>query len=738
MLEQLGRFTYRARWSVLALWLGIVVTASLFAPRVTGVLHGGGYSIGKSDSVAAYNDLNRAYGYQALTFDVVFSSGPGFGGRLMSAARRFRANAVARLGRALDISRPVWSPDHAIVFERIYSAPQQDFGAHYAPALRQLLPAGVVRGYLSGSSAIFHDMEVVSDQDLQRVELVTLPIAALVLLLIFGSVVASATPVLMAPVTVTMALALIYFIGHRVDMSIFVLNTTSMLGLGIAIDYSLFMVNRFREELDRGHDLETAVGRTVATSGRSILVSAMVVTAGFYALTLSGVQMLRSLGIGGSIVTALSLLVAVTLLPALLGVLGKRINLLPLLPRRSTMRQMWRALALRVMKWPVAIIAFVTLVVMALTLPAFHLRVGIPGPEILPPSVDSRAGNDLLNQHLGYANQSPVLVVVERAPATSPSTAQSVAFTILDRVCSSKQVVGLATMPILDSPGQIRSCDQALAALQNATPTETGRARLLATRQRVGLLSVILRADPSSAAAERFVSSLRHAAPISGYRVLVGGQTAGQMDFNNFLYSRFPLVVLFVIATIYGVLLLAFRSVLLPLKAVLMNVFSILAAYGVVVFAFQDGHFATLLGFTVVGNIDSIVPVLLFCVLFGISTDYEVFLLSRVQEEYLATGNNEESVARGLEVTGRIISSAAMVMIVVFGAFGFARLVVIKEIGVGLALAVLLDATLIRLLLVPATMRLLGKWNWWLPFRGFPRVADREAIPATGRTPAAR
>jgi RND superfamily putative drug exporter len=656
----------------------------------------------------------------------------------MSAAGQFRANAVARFGRALDISRPLWSPDHAIVFERIYSSPQQDFGAHYASTLRQFLPSGRVRGYLAGSSAIFHDMEVVSDQDLQRVELVTLPIAGLVLLLIFGSVVASATPVLMAPVTVTMALALIYFIGHRVDMSIFVLNTTSMLGLGIAIDYSLFMVNRFREELDRGHDLETAVGRTVATSGRSILVSAMVVTAGFYALTLSGVQMLRSLGIGGSIVTALSFLVATTLLPAVLGVLGKRINLLPVVPIRSTMRHVWRTLAVRVMKWPVAIIALVAVIVVTLALPAFHLRVGIPGPEILPPSVDSRAGNDLLNRHLGYANQSPVLVVVERRPQTPPSTAQSAAFAVLDRVCSSSEVVGLATRPILNSPSEIRSCDQALAALQNATATQRAQAQLVATRHRVGLLSVFLRSDPSSAAAERFVSSLRHDPPIPGYRVLVGGQTAGQMDFNDYLYSRFPLIVLFVIATIYGVLLVAFRSALLPLKAVLMNVFSILAAYGVVVFAFQDGHLADLLGFTVVGNVDSIVPVLLFCVLFGISTDYEVFLLTRVQEEYLATGNNEESVAKGLEVTGRIISSAAVVMIVVFGAFGFARLVVIKEIGVGLALAVLLDATLIRLLLVPAMMRLLGRWNWWLPVRGFPGVAEPEAVPATGRTPAAR
>jgi RND superfamily putative drug exporter len=273
--------------------------------------------------------------------------------------------------------------------------------------------------------------------------------------------------------------------------------------------------------------------------------------------------------------------------------------------------------------------------------------------------------------------------------------------------------------------------------LQNATPRQLQRARVQAAHQNVALISVFLRANPSSAAAERYVSMLRHGGSLPGYRVYIGGQTAGQMDFNSYLYSRFPLVILFVVVTIFILLLIAFRSLLLPLKAILMNVFSVLAAYGATVFAFQDAHLSGLLGFTPVGNIDSIVPVFLFCVLFGISTDYEVFLLSRVQEEYRLTGNNEESVAVGLEVTGRIITSAAAVMIVVFSAFAFARLVVIKEVGLGLAVAVLVDATLIRALLVPATMRLLGRWNWWLPLRGFAAVAEPEVAAASGRTPAA-
>ncbi|MBV9279613.1 MAG: MMPL family transporter [Chloroflexi bacterium] len=736
MLERLGRFIYRTRWAVVGLWLCVVLVSAIFAPRVASVLRGGGYTVGKSDSVAAYNDLHRAYGYRALIFTAVFTASEGDRGTLTAAARVFRARATRLFGRALTIGRPVWTPDRQVVFERIYSAPQEDFGAHFAQGLRALMPSGPVQGHLTGSSAIFYDMERVSDEDLRRVELVTLPLAAIALLFIFGSLVASATPVLMAPVAVSLALALIYFIGHRVDMSIFVLNTSSMLGLGIAIDYSLFMVNRFREELERGRDLETAVGNTVATSGRSILVSAMVVAIGFYALTLSGVQMLSSLGIGGSIVTAFSLLVAITLLPALLGILGPRINLLPVVPRRLAAGQIWRSIAFRVMRWPLIIIGVVAAVIAILAVPAFHLRAGIPGPEILPPSVDSRAGNDILNQHLGYANRSPVLVVVERQAATPPSTAQATAFAVVDRICSSREVVGLADVPVPDSPRQILSCQGSLEAMQNASPATLARARATAGRQRVALISVFLRSDPSSAAAERFVSGLRHAPAIPGYRILVGGQTAGQMDFNAFLYARFPLVVLFVVATIYAVLLLAFRSVLLPLKAVLMNVFSVLAAYGVVVFGFQDGHFASVLGFTVVGNIDSIVPVLLFCVLFGVSTDYEVFLLSRVQEQYLLSGNNEESVAAGLEVTGRIITSAALVMIVVFGAFSFARLVVIKETGLGLALAVLVDATLIRVLLVPATMRLLGRWNWWLPIRGFPAVRGEPQAPV-GKSPAA-
>lgn len=723
MLERLGRAIYRARWAVILVWLLIFGVAAIFAPRVTTILRGGGYSIPDSQSIDAYNALHHAYGYETLSFTVVFTA-PHSSGALLADAQRFRDLVSIRFGRVLHVQRPLWTPDHQVVFERIFSPPLNDLGASYAGPLRALLPSHGVRAYVTGPSAIYHDMEMVSDQDLHTIEAVTLPLAGLVLLLIFGSLVAAITPVLMAPVAVTLALALIYLIGHRLDMSIFVLNIASMLGLGVAIDYSLFLVHRFREELALGRDLETAVGRTVATSGRAILVSALVVTIGFSALTLVNVSMMQSIGIGGAIVTALSLVVALTLLPAILGILGPRINRFPVLPAAFNTRRAWRAIALRVMQRPVVVMVLVGGAIFLLAIPAFHLRVGIPGPQILPPTVDARAGNDLLDKHLGLANGSPLLVVVERRSGTSPRTAHATAFEVLDRLCSQRAVAGLATTPGVTSPRQIHPCGQVLAAMQRSSSAQSAKLRQAARHQRVALISAYLSVDPSSAQAEHVVQALRAQPPIPGYRILIGGQTAGQIDFDHYLYSRFPWVILFVVATIYLILLLAFRSVLLPLKAILMNLFSIAAAYGVVVFSFQDAHLAPLLGFTPTGNIDSIVPIFLFSVLFGISSDYEVFLLTRVYEEYLRTGHNEESVAGGLEFTGRIITSAALVMIVVFTAFAFARLEVVQELGLGLAAAVLIDATLIRILLVPATMRVLGRWNWWLPGRGFPHIQE--------------
>jgi len=731
-LTVLGRLTYRLRWLMVIIWICLFGLALVFAPRAPSELKGGGYTLNNSDSVRAGTIVGRTFGNRTLILTAVLHSAQPAPRALTAAARTFMSRTERRYGKQLVVGAPVITPDHTTVFVRVYSKPLADFGQHFVIPLERFLPRGRISGTITGGAALLQDIETQSDDDLKRLEIITLPIALLVLLVIFGSVIGAAVPIVMAPITVTGALAVIYFFAQHLTMSVFVQNTASMLGLGLAIDYSLLLVTRFRDELEAGAETREAVITAVETSGRAILISAVVVSVGFLGLLLSGVDMLSSLGIGGSIETVLSLLVGLTLVPAVLSILGERINMLHVLPRRVSTRSMWLRLAWWVMRRPVPVILVTAGIVVVLALPSMHLRVAVPGPEQLPRSVQSRIGNDILNRELGPANNSPVLLVVSRNPSTHssargrPITAKRLPV-LMRQVCASPVAVGISPTLVPNSRNQIIPCSRVHAMLQAGQGALVRR--MIPQRNGVGMIAVFLSVDPSSPRAENYVSYLRHTVRVPSHTVLVGGQTAGQMDFDSGLYGRFPWVILFVVCTIFVMLLIAFRSLLLPIKAVLMNLFSLLAAYGMLVFIFQEGHFSNLLGFTPVGNIVTIVPVFLFSVLFGLTTDYEVFLLNRIQEEYLLTGDNEESVAIGLAATGRIVTSAATVMVVIFGAFAFAHVTVVQEIGFGQAIAVFVDATLIRALLVPATMRLLGRWNWWLPFRGFPTLR-RNAAPA--------
>jgi len=708
---RLGALAYRHRWPIIAAWLVLFAGTAAVAPRVTSVLKGGGYSIPTSQSDRAYSLLTRTFGYRALAFTVVFHRDGAGIGRAARAAIVFRKRLSRALGRRLQSSGAILSGDRQIVFVRVYTRPRQDFGIPLTRRLRPLVPSGKgFTGYVTGPSAVFYDMERVSDDDLRQMEIVTFPIALIILLIIFGTLVGSVLPVSMGPLTVTAALASIFLLGHVLNMSIFVLNTASMLGLGVAIDYSLFMVQRFREELKRQPTTEAALVRTVETAGMAITVSAITVAIGFLGMTLLRITMLTSLGVGGSVVVGISLLAALTLLPALLGVLGQRVNALAVVPSRLSTGRFWSRLSALVMRRPWPVIGAVLVFVALMASPAHALRVGVPGPSILPKDSPSRVGAELLSRHLGLVSESPVLVTLRSDTGFRSSATRLGLLALAGRICRQAIVAGVSGAPVVNHARQVVGCRRALAF---------GAARAASLSQRrVALFALYLRADPSSAAAEAFVRYLRGLSPPPDVHVLIGGQTAAQLDFDTFLYDRFPWAILFVVISVFVVLALAFRSLLLPIKAVVMNGLSVLAAWGATVFVFQDGALQQIFGFTVTGSLDSIVPIFVFCVLFGISTDYEVFLLARVREEYRQTGDNTASVSLGLQRTGRMITSAALIMVVVFGAFSFARLVVIKELGFAMAVGVLVDATVIRALLVPAAMRIAGRWNWWPGIRG--------------------
>jgi RND superfamily putative drug exporter len=493
-------------------------------------------------------------------------------------------------------------------------------------------------------------------------------------------------------------------------------------------------VRRFRDELRQRDSVREAVAWTVATAGEAILFSGLTVIIGFIGLLLIGLQFMTSMGIGGAVVVAVSVLAALTLLPAILSILGPRVNAIrvPLLARfvmrtgaseSDGSRGFWHGLALGVMKRPVLIVLAVSVLLLALGWPIFSLNPGTPYGRSLPEGSEARQGYDILSDQFPGVNDYPILVTAQTSDGSSILSQDNLrkVDALTTWLTEQRHVTGVTGVTQF-SPGPqgVFPPKEQLFELYSSGQYQQnpGLAKLVAstTSGDTAILTVKTDAALNSPEARDLVNHLRaNRGEGQGLTVQVGGFQAVTQDFNNFLYSNFPKAILFVLGATYVLLLLMFRSVFLPLKAILMNVLSVSAAYGVLVLVFQWGYGSNVLNFTPLGFIDSTIPILLFCVLFGLSMDYEVFLLSRIREEWLKTKDNRYAVARGLEKTGGVITNAALLFVIVTGAFTFTSVITTKEIGLGMTVAVIVDAAIIRTLLVPATMRLLGRWNWWLP-----------------------
>jgi RND superfamily putative drug exporter len=554
-----------------------------------------------------------------------------------------------------------------------------------------------------------------------------------VLVIVFGTLVAAAMPLLLALVAVPIALGIIYGIATQTTTSVFVLSVASIIGLGISIDYSLFMVRRFRDELRQRDSVREAIAWTVATAGEAILFSGLTVIIGFVGLLLIGLQFMTSMGIGGAVVVAVSVLAALTLLPAILSVLGPRVNAIriPLLARfvmradegAESERGFWHGLALGVMKRPILVVLAVSVLLLALGWPIFSLNPGTPDARSLPTSSEARQGYDILNDQFPGVNDYPIVVTAQTTDGSSVLTEANLrkvdALTLW--LTEQERVRGVTSVTqFAQGPQGVDIPKEELFALYSSGQylQNPGLAKLVAATAAGDTTIITVKTDAAlnSPEGRALVNTFRaHRDEGQGLTVQVGGFQAVTQDFNDYLYGNFPKAILFILGATYVLLLLMFRSVFLPLKAILMNVLSVSAAYGVLVLVFQWGYGSQLLNFTSLGFIDSTIPILLFCILFGLSMDYEVFLLSRIREEWLRTKNNRYAVARGLEKTGGVITNAALLFVIVTGAFTFTSVITTKEIGLGMTVAVIVDAAIIRTLLVPATMRLLGRWNWWLP-----------------------
>jgi putative drug exporter of the RND superfamily len=745
--DRLGRFVVRRARLVVAAWAVLIAVAVPLAPQVPDALRAGGFIRDDLESARAKAVLERELGTPPSALVVAFHSDtltagtPAFETAAAAAMRDVpTAPHVVRVISHLIQPRQISADGHTA-----YDVVQLDLPADESPdalpILRERLRAAPgLTVELAGGPAFYGDVQAVSERDLQRSEVISLPLAALALLFVFGSVVAAGVPLVVGGSSVLVALGAIFLVASVTPMSIFVLNLATLLGLGLGVDYSLLLTSRFREELaKRGPDeprrVQEAVRLTVATAGRAVFFSGLTVLLGLLGLVLFEFMILRSVGIAGAIVVALAVLAALTLLPALLALYGRHLDRLAI--RRVSARPAadgpWARLARRVMRRPLAVLLPTLAVLLLLGSPFLHVRFNAPDASILPPDVPSRAAFDRLRQAFGEGEFAPIVIAVRTdGPATSADNLARL-FDYAKRIGADPRVSRIESLVDVD-PRMTLAQYQLVYGDPNG-PRDRFMATILAVTTKGDLTAFTITTPygPNREEGRALVHDLRAASgPLAapgGTSILVGGGAADVADVVDGVAADFPRTAIFIIVTTYVVLFALLRSVILPAKALVMNALSITASFGALVWIFQDGNLSAILGFTPVGFVETTQPVILFCVLFGLSMDYEVFLLSRMKEVWDTTGDNTEAVARGLERSGRIVTSAALIVVVVAGSFAFADIVLIKALGLGVAIAVALDATVVRALLVPSTMRLLGRWNWWMPASLERFVANR--LPAS-------
>ncbi|MEP7105688.1 MAG: MMPL family transporter [Chloroflexota bacterium] len=674
MAARWGAFVARHRVWFLGGWLLAVAVGAVLAAGTTRQLSPAGFETDTPASQAA--DLLRAHFPDRkgpVLYAVFQSSGtPVTDPAYQAQVAAWRADLERLAAGAAEVTDAVPGRDGRTAALFVDSNQTPDRFITLAGRARAIQHAGPAHVYLGGLGPVYDDFVADSEADLRNSELISAPIAIVLLLLVFGGVVAGLLPVLTALAGVAVAVALLGAVARVHTVSVFALNVSSVVGLGLGIDYSLLVVNRFREELHAGATREQAVATTMATAGVATVISGGTVAIGFGALLLTHLNVLQSIGIGGSLVVAISVLSSLTLIPALLALFGGRVDSLALpFTRGRDTRPFWHRLAAVVMGRPLLFIGLVLAVVLVLASPARHLTLGVVGPESLPPNEPAVVADRIVHDQLGFARHGPVLVVAEG----------------------------------------VRDRDQA-AALEARLKAISPTAALADLRVPYAVYQLEQPADDNTDATHRFLDRVR-AVAVPGVKLLVGGEAAAYQDFLDVLGHDFPIAFGTVLVATLLLLGFALRSVALPLKAVLMNLLSVAAAMGVLTWGFQEGRLARLLDFQAVGFVDATVPVIIFAALFGLSMDYEVFLLTRIREEYRAGLANQAAVAAGMERTGRIITSAALILVAVVSTLAFSHLTINKSIGVTFAVSILLDATLIRLLLAPAMMRVLGDLNWW-------------------------
>ncbi len=702
----LARSSARRPWATVALWIVALLTSIGLTSALLGdALTTAADFTDNPESKQAQALIDEVRGAAAATELIVVTSDsmsvadPVFRGFVDDIQRRMQdlsPTVVSHVGSYLTEDGPVAESGHSALLPVTLAGTSSDVTAANAAAVHDALaevrPPDTIEASITGPATLENEFNRIAEEDLATGETIGLAVALLVLVFVFGAVFAGLVPILLGVVSIAVALGSAALVGLAFDLSFFVTNMITMIGLAVGIDYSLFIVSRYREERAAGHHKIDAIGRAGNTASRAVFFSGLTVVLALLGMLLLPNTIFRSLGIGAILVVIVAVAASLTLLPALLSLLGDRIEWLRIRGRSAASRErqgrLWDRLTNAVMRRPVTSLIASAGFLIVLSLSYFSINTGFNGVSTLPDDIESKRAFAVLEADFSGGLTSPVEIVVD-GPADA-------------------------------------AVDELRAELA-AHPAFGSQSTVQAAAGSIKIISAPLAGDVNSDASIEAVRELRaDTIPAvfagTGATVLVGGETAGTVDFLTQTADWTPLVFLFVLGLSFILLTVAFRSVVIPAKAIAMNLLSVGAAYGLIVAFFQQGvgpawvkDIAGRLGFAQVEVIEAWLPLFLFSVLFGLSMDYHVFLLSRIKERFDHTGDNADSVAYGLRSTAALITGAAAIMVAVFSGFAAGRLVSFQQMGFGLAAAVLLDATIVRSVLVPASMKLLGARNWYLP-----------------------
>lgn len=707
-MKGLSKIVTRHYKVILGIWLLLFAALAVLAIRLPGLLEGDGFST-DGEHAEVMEELTKTFDFPAESLFVVFD-------QTSDDTIKETLQEIEKLEIAESIQSPL--EDDSLYKDHVaYAMLHFDSDADMTGAVDDIRETidGEKGVTLTGGAAINKDINSASQKDLASAEAIGLPIAIIVLLLAFGSVVAAFIPLAIGIVTVVSAFGVMTLFSETMDLSIFVMNIIPMLGLALSIDFALLLINRYKEELAKNSTVD-AVQTAIQTAGRSIIFSAICVFIGLGAMLVMQVEIFQNIALGGMLVVTIAVLSSITLLPSILMLLKERINKWTIIRVKPGATTKWRNFASFVMKRPVTLILVALILLGIGIIPVKNMELTIPQVDSLPKTYDSRQAYELMDQEFGLGDQSTVYMIAERTDGWDSTAGLEDIKKIEERLLEDNNVTTVDTIFTASEIPTVEQWEQSLMVPE----VEAQLTPLLDTfvQDNKLLVPVTLNLNGSSNEAQDWAREWSE--KDLGVDFKLGGQPKFNQEIFDEIFDKVGWLLAIILGSTFIILMIAFRSILIPLKAIIMNIIGLASTFGILVYIFQYGHFGI-----EETTIALIIPVIVFSLVFGLSMDYEVFLISRIQEEYMKHQNNTLATVDGLTSTSKIITSAALIMIVITGAFAFTEVMPVKQIGVGIAIAVAIDASIIRLLLVPSLMKLFGKWNWWLPFRKGPYKAKK-------------